>query len=331
MRPIPLNLMTLYADLADGVIHSAHLPGSISTKKVKAKSYLYAVVADGTVKNQIFIGPADDPDARRIAELYREAEQQAKQRRSTVSALKNARLPAPSLQVGKVLETIGRAGLYDRGITLIGTHAFRLFPPLLGHFLPSSALATNDVDISAAAFVAADDAVDFEAVLKRADPSFKPVWHADDQKPRMFRASNQLTVDLLTRQKRGGRSPVIVDGLGVAAEALAFQEYLTEDTVESVALYKAGVRVRIPLPARYAVHKLIVAGRRGATNPKAVKDLRQAQELIDILLEQDETALEEALADARGRGQAWKTVINHSLRQLGREARQGRLPIKLDS
>ena len=28
---------------------------------------------------------------------------------------------------------------------------------------------------------------------------------------------------------------------------------------------------------------------------------------------------------------AWKCAINHSLQQLGREARQGRLPIKLDS
>lgn len=322
--------MTLYADLADGVINSVHPPGSISTKQVKGKRYLYAVVSDGGTKSQVFIGPADNPEAQAAAEEYRQAELQAKQRRSTVSALKTARLPAPSLQVGKILATIGNAGLYDHGITLVGTHAYRLFPPLLGHFLPSSALATNDVDISAASFVAADAEVDFETVLKRADPSFKPVWHADDQRPRIFRASNQLTVDILTRQKRGGRSPVIVDGLGVAAEALAFQEYLTEETIDAIALYGAGVRVRVPVPARYAVHKLIVAGRRGSNNAKAEKDLRQAQELIDILLENDDSALENALDDARGRGKSWKTAINRSLKQIGREARQGRLPIKID-
>jgi hypothetical protein len=145
----------------------------------------------------------------------------------------------------------------------------------------------------------------------------------------MFMASNRLTVDLLTRQKRGGRSPVVVEGLGVAAEALAFQEYLTENTIESVALYKAGVRVRVPSPARFAAHKLLIAGRRGAASPKAEKDLRQAQELIDVLLEVDEASIEDALTDARARGKNWTTAVNQSLRQIGREARQGRLPIKI--
>ena len=86
--------------------------------------------------------------------------------------------------------------------------------------------------------------------------------------------------------------------------------------------------MRVPSPLKFAVHKLIVAQRgRQTQTAKKQKDLRQAQELIDIYLETDEGALQDALDDARERGRAWKSAINASLREIGREARQGRLPL----
>ena len=99
-------------------------------------------------------------------------------------------------------------------------------------------------------------------------------------------------------------------------------------TMQAAALYGHGVLVRVPAPARFAVHKLIVAQRRKPTAlAKKQKDLRQAQELIDILLETDEGTLQTELDDARDRGKSWKTQINASLREMGRDVRQGRPPI----
>jgi hypothetical protein len=121
---------------------------------------------------------------------------------------------------------------------------------------------------------------------------------------------------------------VPVESLGCAAVPLSFQEYPVEETIETVALYGTGVLVRVPTPIRFAVHKLIVAQRRARTElAKKQKDLKQAQELIDIFLETDEATLQDALDEARDRGKAWKTAINASLREIGREARQGRLPL----
>jgi hypothetical protein len=45
-------------------------------------------------------------------------------------------------------------------------------------------------------------------------------------------------------------------------EALSFQEYLTEQTIDAAALYGAGVLVRVPAPQPYAVQKLIAAQKR---------------------------------------------------------------------
>jgi hypothetical protein len=118
----------------------------------------------------------------------------------------------------------------------------------------------------------------------------------------------------------------------VSAVALSFQELPVEDTMDSVALYGSGVLVRVPSPLKFAVHKLIVAQqRRQAQTAKKQKDLSQAQELIDIYLETDEDALLDALDDARERGRAWRSAINASLREIGREAGQGRLPVATPS
>jgi hypothetical protein len=212
-------------------------------------------------------------------------------------------------------------------MTLVGTVAYQTYPCVIGAYLGAAAYATNDIDLSVAEFVAATDKEDIGAILKRADPSFEPVWHADDKLPRVFKSKN-FQVDVLTSFGRGRRSPVLIKSLGCAAAALSFQEYPAEDTIEVVALYGAGVLVRVPTPLRYAIHKLIVAQQRGkAELAKKQKDLRQARELLDIFLETDEAALQDALDEARDRGKAWKGAINASLKAIGREARQGKLPL----
>jgi hypothetical protein len=56
------------------------------------------------------------------------------------------------------------------------------------------------------------------------------------------------------------------------------------------------VLVRVPVPERYAVHKLIVSQLRAKTSGKPEKDLRQAATLIEALVERFPGAVEDALA-----------------------------------
>jgi hypothetical protein len=52
--------------------------------------------------------------------------------------------------------------------------------------------------------------------------------------------------------------------------------------------------VRVPVPERYALHKLIVSQLRAKTSTKSEKDLRQAATLIDVLAERFPGAIEDA-------------------------------------
>jgi len=48
---------------------------------------------------------------------------------------------------------------------------------------------------------------------------------------------------------------------------------------------------------------------------------------MDILIETDEAAFLDDLDAARNRGKSWKSGINASLKELGRDTRQGHLPL----
>lgn len=313
--------MTMYADLAQGFEFDEAEAGSITTRKIKGRSYLYVTSKDGATRPQRSLGPADDPRAQEEAARILASAGRAKGMRTVVSTLKQqARIPSPTLPVGKVLEAVANAGLFKRGVTLVGTAAYQTYPCVLGHYLQSSAFTTNDVDLNFVEFEPGENEEDIEAVLRRADPTFVPKWHPDDKLPKAFQAKSGLRVDMLTRLMRKETS-VQIKEIGCAAMPLSFQEFPAEHTIDAVALYGKGVLVRVPSPVKFAVHKLIVAHRRNEAGKRA-KDLRQAQEIIDILLEIDEGTLQDALDDARSRGRAWKTAINASLKQLKSEARQ---------
>ncbi len=55
--------------------------------------------------------------------------------------------------------------------------------------------------------------------------------------------------------------------------------------MQAVVVGGSGILVNVPDPARFALHKLWVAGRRPVSEQaKAAKDLRQAQSLLEVLL-----------------------------------------------
>jgi hypothetical protein len=335
MRPIPLNFLTMYADLLQS-LGTADVPhGSVTVRRIKGQKYLYLTTKDGSRRRQISLGRADDRAVQARAEAIQQAAAHAKGLRTTVSALKKAHIPAPSLPLGRVLEVIANAGLFKQGVVLVGTAAYQTYPCLVGAYLPSSALMTNDADLLVSSFVARDEPQDLEKILQRADPTFKAHMSRDDRLPKMFKAANNFQVDVLTQFGRGRRSPVLIDDLQCSAEALSFMEYLGEGTTEAVALYGAGILISVPMPARYAIHKLLIAQERRTQSAKRTKDLKQAKDLIDVLRETDSLSLEEALQDARARGPKWRRNIDASLRETGHEIRQmrlfplARLPIKL--
>lgn len=124
------------------------------------------------------------------------------------------------------------------------------------------------------------------------------------------------TIDFLTPKMQEGRDILILEPLGIYAQALPFLNFLISEPIPAVALYRSGVLVQIPRPERYAIHKLIVAQcRTGRLQAKSRKDFAQARNLIRILSEDRPHALREAYETAMDGEPEWRSEIKKSLSQ----------------
>ncbi|MDP3938477.1 MAG: nucleotidyltransferase domain-containing protein [Deltaproteobacteria bacterium] len=311
------SVLTLYAELLQQ-LETAPEAGSVYRRTTEHGEYIYAKVPVGAARIDRFIGKAGAPQAEAKALSLQQGVALASERRSLIAMLRKARLATPDRSMGAILDALSQAGLFQAGAVLVGTAAFLISEPLVGQRLPSPTLMTGDVDVAAASLALASTPPErFEEILHRADPTFIGIPQLDPQAPpSRYRSASGYLVDVLTPVRtRNDVNPLALLGLAAGAAPLPHLAWLIQDAVPAAALWGSGVLVRIPQPARFAVHKLILAQRRDPANRiKRTKDLAQAKALIDALLHHDRYALEDALADARAQGRkGWAEPISRSL------------------
>jgi hypothetical protein len=107
--------------------------------------------------------------------------------------------------------------------------------------------------------------------------------------------------------------------LGAAATPLRFLDYVIEETQPGAVLGGRGVLVNVPRPGRFAIHKLVVAGRRGSRQTKAAKDLLQASALLSLLVTDLPGEISLAWKALSARGAGWVTAARVGLKQLDPE------------
>src|SRR5258708_37031181 len=106
----------------------------------------------------------------------------------------------------------------------------------------------------------------------------------------------RLRVDLLVPSTDDDYPTIPVPELKAHAKGLPYLAYLLGVSQEIPVLSShGGVMVRVPVPERYAIHKLIVSQLRTKTSSKPEKDLRQAATLIEARVEGFPGAVEDAL------------------------------------
>ncbi len=318
---IPPSVQTLFADLAQQVA-TAPRAGSVYRRGRDGTEYIYAKIPVGNDRIDTFIGKSGDPNAEAEAELLQGGMALAADRRRIVAMLRRHGLAGPDRTLGAALDALAHAGLFREGAVLIGTGAYLVSEALVGSRLPTSTLMTGDLDLATASLaLSADPPERMEDILKRADPTFSAVMQLDPRQPSShFRNAQGYLVDLVTpKLRRDDANPMPLRALQAGAAPLQHLAWLIEDPVATVALWGAGIPIAVPQPARFAVHKLILAQRRDQANRiKRSKDLAQARALIEVLLQHDRFALVDVLADARGRGRdGWSIPIDRSLTELG--------------
>lgn len=319
---LTLAEQTLFAELVQQV-ESAGPAGSIYTRQRDGIRYYYAKIPVGVDRIDTFIGKVGDAVADARAAELRNGMEQAGERRRLVSLLRRTGLATPHRTIGATLDAISHAGLFRNGAVLVGTGAYMMSEALVGRKLPQPTLMTGDLDLATANLaLKAEPPESLAAVIKRGDPTFEPVMQIHSkQPPSRFRTANGFLLDLITAtRRRTDTNPMPLEELGAGAAPLQYVDWLITDPVRTVALWGSGVSINVPQPARFAVHKLILAQKRDVgSRLKRQKDLSQADALIDALRLNDPYVLQDVLIDAASAGaQGWREPILRSLAEIKR-------------
>lgn len=338
---LPETTQTLYAELLEQVIHAeaeAVVGASLGTfvsKQIKGGTYWYFQRQEGDRKRQHYLGRESDALLAWIEEVRHARERSAadEAQRARLTSMLAAGGAAPeSAAVGKVLLLLADSGVFRMGGVLVGTQAFRVYGNLLGVRFEGQSLRTQDVDLAqdraiGIALSQETGPVDVERSLTGAGLGFFPVPALDHKQPSTsFKIrGRELRVDFLTPLSGPESSkPVFLPSLGVSAHPLRLLDYLIEDPAQAVVVAGPGILVNVPHPARFAFHKLWISRRRPISEQaKAAKDLRQAGDLLALLLEDRPGDLGIAWEALQRRGTAAKSV-QKAVERLDPE-QQGRL------
>ncbi len=318
---LPLLVQTAYERILDQLVTttSGVEPGiTLVSKRIAGHTYWYAQRTEGGKKRQIYIG-RETPEILGLVERWRQTRAEASSRAELV-AMAGAGgaylLRAAEIQV---LERL--AGAFRIGAVLVGSHAFAVFGNMLGVRWKDAIVRTEDVDLAHDYRIAIALAADAEPVvlsdaLGGALPRFSILDPTAPATTLQVRGTD-IQVDVLTPLIGKDREkPIQIPALGAAATPLRFLDYLIEETRPAAALGGAGALVNVPRPGRFALHKILVAGRRGAQlvgTGKATKDRVQAAALLRVLLEDIPGEVSLAWKQLAARSRGWVKAFRDSL------------------
>lgn len=291
------NTALLYSELLQQCAASLPIDKGISyiKKTVDKKTYWYLELVVGEQKRQVSLG-RDSENLRKQIEaqkaLTKQSKENADNRQQLVAMLSKGGAATPSATEARVLEVLERAGIFLAGGVLIGSHAFSLYGNLLGVQWPSAIMRTLDMDVAASHIPVgiSRQSIPLIDVLNESGMGFFEVPALDKKTPStMYKIHGQtFHIDMLTPlQGAPSKTPVYLRNLKTFAEPLRFLDYLLEDTLPVVVVAKAGIIVNVPNPSKFALHKLVISVRRSAReHNKSIKDRKQAQLLVDVLIDE---------------------------------------------
>lgn len=324
MERLSTQMQTVYAELLEELVAIeaqraiGHSGGTFVLKTVKSQEYYYHQHALPSGIVQRYVGRRS-PALDRVVERFAEGRAVAageRQRTTHLCALLRSggalTIDGPS---ARVLGALADAAVFRLGGMLVGTHAFIALGNLLGVRWPGAGIRTDDIDIAGEgplAIAVPTLSADVPQILDSLEMGFFPVPGLSPLQPSTsFKVRGKaLRVDLLTPQTGGRTKPIPIPRFRAAAQPLPYMDYLIAEPQEAVLVAGSGILVNVPAPARFALHKLLVArSRPAAQQSKSAKDLDQAAQLIEIVSEDRPGDL--ALAwEALGQRQSSKATRN---------------------
>lgn len=300
-------LAAAYSDLENqAMAQEQAAPGTPGTllERTNAGGFRYYALQryehDGTRRETYIAGPVGDPKADELADRTRQRISEHREVRESIRLLIREGYAALEPKHYAVVAALGNHGLFAAGGVLVGTHAFEVIVNRLG--VRASAFATMDIDIARASHLVLNEvpAGGLLDILRSSGVEFQEVPGFDPRDPPIKfkeKGRSRFTVDLIVASGDMEYSIQYVPELKAHAVALPYFRYLISETQPGAAISRMGcIAVRVPLPERFAIHKLLVAQLRVGRSEKAQKDIRQAAVLMAALGELHPGAIEEAFA-----------------------------------
>ncbi len=327
---LPASAGALYDELLDRLLAGAGPAaprGTVVYKTVRGNRYAYLQLSALGKRKQVYLGPESEA----LTEMLEALEQRWRQREETgkstarlVAMLQQAGALGPTGGSAKLLETLVDHGAFRAGGVLVGSHAFVAHGAMLG-VRWSQAFRTDDLDIASDPRVAlaARERTDLQEAVEHAIPPLTGIPGFDPKSPSTSFTSrgSELRLDVLTPLVgKPTDTPVELTSLGVHAQPMRFLDYLIEQTAPAALLFGRGLLVHVPLPARFALHKLLVAAeRRPHEANRAKKDRAQASALLTLLASDRPGDLELAWQTLAERGRGWTKRVRAQRKLLAEE------------
>lgn len=247
-------------------------------------------------RRETYLGKSDDPAITQKLEQWRKRIEEANATIARVRVLARAGFATVDRKTYATTAALHNHGLFRAGAFLIGSHAYGALLNGLG--IRSVPYATEDIDIARAERLGLPELPPFLDLLRETGVEFLDVPALDRRgQPTSFkeRGRSRFKVDLLVPSPRDDYTAIAAPELKAYARGLPYLRYLLGESQQLPLLSPHGVvLVRVPVPERYAIHKLIISQLR-SRGSKPAKDLNQAAILIDAVVERFPGAIEDAL------------------------------------
>lgn len=299
-------LTVLYAELESYAFQQHEVfvgtAGSVIERKNATGFRFYAhqfYDGEGKKREQYLAGPMGSPGAEAAAENVRARIRELKEIVPSLRMLGREGFNLVDSKTYATLASLHNHGVFTAGGMLIGSHAYGILLNRLG--IRATPYATEDIDIArrgALAFKKLPE-LSFLEMLQDSGIQFVEVPELNIKNPSTSfkqRGRSRFHVDLLVPSKNEDFPVVAVPELKAHATGLPYLDYLLGESQTAMLMAREGCcSVRVPLPERFAVHKLVVSRLRTGREAKSDKDVFQASVLCAALGESHPGAVESAV------------------------------------
>ena len=206
----------------------------------------------------------------------------------------------------KVLRRLDNAGLL-KDLVIVGSWCTFFYKDFFPRNTYRTSLATRDMDLLIPRPREIQAKTDVVALLR--DLGFVVGFSGSQGYIRLEHP--QLIIEFLVPERgRGSNKPYSLPQLGLNAQALRFLEFLSQETIQSRI---GSITIRLPHPANFALHKLVVMGRR-AKPEKQAKDKEAATKILQALID---SKLSNTIQNTfRAMPRRWQGIIKKQLTDI---------------